>query len=169
MHVVAVAAANFVPVHLALQKRAVHVHLVQDLTVGVVQVRFQNGGDDVVHQVGAGVVVVAQLAPPRVARGTELHLLARTDLARLDQITDEMHREVWRMRYGRKKQAQVILDIDSHIHHVYGDQKQGTDFTHKGKLGYHPLVISLADTQECLRLINRPGNVTSAEGAAAAK
>jgi len=30
------------------------------------------------------------------------------------------------------------------------------------------LVLSLAETQECLRLINRTGNVTSAEGAAAA-
>jgi hypothetical protein len=49
---------------------------------------------------------------------------------------------------------------------VYGNQKQGADFCYKGFLAYHPLLISLAETQECLRLVNRPGNAPSAEGAA---
>jgi len=53
------------------------------------------------------------------------------------------------------------------VRHVYGHQKEGADFTYKGGFGYHPLVISLAGTGECLRLVNRPGNVPSAEGAAA--
>jgi hypothetical protein len=52
------------------------------------------------------------------------------------------------------------------VRHVYGNQKEGADFTYKGGFGYHPLVISLAETQECLRLVNRSGNKTSAEGAA---
>src|SRR5690606_34357877 len=56
--------------------------------------------------------------------------------------------------------------LDSHVRHVFGDQKEGADFTYKGGFGYHPLVISLAGTNECLRLVNRPGNVASAEGAA---
>jgi hypothetical protein len=47
---------------------------------------------------------------------------------------------------------------------VYGDQKEGSDFTYKGSFGYHPLVISLAGTLECLRLINRSGNEGSATG-----
>jgi hypothetical protein len=47
---------------------------------------------------------------------------------------------------------------------VYGDQKEGTDFTYQGSFGYHPLVISLAGTLECLRLINRSGNEASATG-----
>ena len=41
----------------------------------------------------------------------------------------------------------------------------GTDFSYKGNLAYHPLVISLAGTQEVLRLINRSGNRPSAEEA----
>jgi hypothetical protein len=59
-----------------------------------------------------------------------------------------------------------IIDVDSHVHHVYGNQKEGADFTYKGGFGYHPLVISIAGTQECLRLVNRSGNVPSADGAA---
>src|SRR5262249_8563695 len=43
----------------------------------------------------------------------------------------------------------------------------GMDIAHDGKWGYHPLIVSLANTQEVLFLVNRPGNRPSHEGAAA--
>lgn len=67
----------------------------------------------------------------------------------------------------RIRRQLAIVDLDSHVRKVYGAQKQGADFSYKGSWSYHPLIISLAGTQECLRLINRPGNAPSAEGAAA--
>jgi hypothetical protein len=83
----------------------------------------------------------------------------------LDAVIDRAQEKVWKQRYGKKKAAQAIVDLDSHVHAVYGDQKEGADFSYKGSLAYHPLVISLAGTLECLRLVNRPGNEASALGA----
>ena len=64
----------------------------------------------------------------------------------------------------KAKRRQATIDMDSTIKPVYGECKQGADFTYNRKYGYHPLLVSLAETGECLRLINRPGNVSSAEG-----
>jgi len=84
----------------------------------------------------------------------------------LDRAIDEIQELAWRRHAGVKKRELGVVDLDSHLHHVYGHQKEGADFTREGGFGYHPLVISLAETQECLRLVNRPGNVACSEGAA---
>ena len=44
--------------------------------------------------------------------------------------------------------------------------KQGADIGYDGTWGYHPLVISLANTGEVISIVNRSGNRPSHEGAA---
>jgi hypothetical protein len=105
--------------------------------------------------------------PDPTTAGDFLRRFAEKDLRALNAVMDRAQEKVWKRRYGRRKASRAIVDLDSHLHPVYGDQKEGADFSYKGFLAYHPLVISLAGTQECLRLINRSGNVVSAEGAEA--
>ena len=102
--------------------------------------------------------------PDPTTAGDFLRRFDSSSLNALDRAIDDMQAEVWR-RSGIRKQSLGIVDIDSHVHHVYGNQKEGADFTHKGGFGFHPLVLTLSGTQEVLRVENRSGNVCSAEGA----
>ena len=54
---------------------------------------------------------------------------------------------------------------DGTIVETTGQCKQGIDINHKGQWGYHPLLVSLANTREPLYIANRPGNRPSHEGA----
>ncbi len=106
----------------------------------------------------------AERIPDPTTAGDFLRRFTADDVHALDHVIDQAQERVWKRRYGKKKAARAIVDLDSCVRPVYGDQKEGTDFTYKGSFGYHPLVISLAGSMECLRLINRSGNTTSADG-----
>jgi hypothetical protein len=60
---------------------------------------------------------------------------------------------------------QAIIDADGTLATTYGQCKEGMDISFKGQWGYHPLLISLANTGEPLYLVNRSGNRPSHEGA----
>jgi len=102
--------------------------------------------------------------PDPTTAGDFLRRFDAEALKTLDQVIDRAQEKVWKRRYGKRRAERAIVDLDSCVRPVYGDQKEGTDFTYQGSFGYHPLVISLAGTLECLRLINRSGNTTSADG-----
>jgi len=63
--------------------------------------------------------------------------------------------------------AQAIIDLDGVLVPTTGECKQGMDIAYNGTWGYHPLVVSLANTNEVLSLVNRSGSRPSHEGAAA--
>jgi Transposase DDE domain group 1 len=58
---------------------------------------------------------------------------------------------------------EAILDADGTIVPSGSECKQGMDFTYDGRYGFHPLLISLANTGEPLFVFNRSGNRPSQE------
>ena len=72
---------------------------------------------------------------------------------------------VWQ-KQGPEFFAQTArIDADGSHVATTGECKQGMDVTYKGTWGYHPLLVTLANTGEPLYLFNRGGNRPSAEGA----
>lgn len=61
---------------------------------------------------------------------------------------------------------EAFIDGDGTLAKTTGQCKEGMDIAYTGVCGYHPLVVSLANTGEPLYLVNRSGNRPSAEGAA---
>src|SRR5512132_2871087 len=60
---------------------------------------------------------------------------------------------------------EAILDADGTLVATDAECKQGVDIASNGTWGYHPLIISLANTAEPLYLLNRSGNRPSHEQA----
>lgn len=60
----------------------------------------------------------------------------------------------------------AVIEADGTMVETTGECKEGIDINHKGQWGYHPLMVSLANTGEALYIVNRSGNRPSHEGAA---
>lgn len=62
---------------------------------------------------------------------------------------------------------QATIEGDGTLVTTTGECKQDMEISYKGEWGYHPLIISLANTNEPLFIMNRAGNRPSHEGATA--
>jgi hypothetical protein len=87
-------------------------------------------------------------------------------IRRLHDAIDEARLNVWAKQPSEFFQ-QAIIDMDGHLVATTARCKEGMDIAYDGTWGYHPLIVSLANTGEVLSLVNRSGNRPSHEGAAA--
>jgi len=107
----------------------------------------------------------AERIPDPTTAGDFCRRFAESDIRGLMQAIDEARRNVW-ARQPAKFFERATIDMDGTLVITTGECKQGMDISYKGTWGYAPLVVTLAETGEVLRLVNRPGNRPSHEGAA---
>ena len=107
----------------------------------------------------------AERIPDPTTEGDFSRRFTDSDILALMEAVNRVRVKIWRKRLSAKERAQAILDVDGTIARTSGECKEGMDISYKGIWGYHPLIVSLANTQEPLYMVNRPGNSTSHDGA----
>jgi hypothetical protein len=108
----------------------------------------------------------ARRIPDPTTAGDFCRRFTRADLDALQEVYDAARLQAW-ARQPEAFFAQATIDMDGTLVATTGTCKGGMDIAYDGTWGYHPLVLTLANTGEVLRLVNRPGNRPSHEGAAA--
>jgi len=107
----------------------------------------------------------AQRIPDPTTAGDFCRRFKAEDVETLMDTFNEVRLGVWQQQPDEFFN-EAIIEADGVIAETTGECKQGMDMSYNGKWGYHPLVVSLANTAEPLFLVNRSGNRPSHEGAA---
>jgi hypothetical protein len=107
----------------------------------------------------------AERIPDPTTAGDFSRRFEEPDIGALHDAFDETRLTIWQ-RQPVGFFAEARIDADGTIVATDGECKEGMDISYKGEWGYHPLIVSLANSGEVLRMVNRPGNRPSGEGAA---
>jgi hypothetical protein len=107
----------------------------------------------------------AQRIPDPTTAGDFCRRCDASAIEALQAVINETRIRVWRAQPAECFQ-EAIIDADGTLAETTGQGKAGMDIAYTGVGGYHPLVVSLANTQEPLFLVNRSGHRPSSEGAA---
>jgi hypothetical protein len=108
----------------------------------------------------------ARRIPDPTTAGDFCRRFRAADVHTLIDIGNTTRQRVW-ARQPPAFFAEARIDMDGTLVPTTGECKAGMDLAYDGTWGYHPLVVSLANTGEVLSVLNRPGNRPSHEGAAA--
>ena len=104
--------------------------------------------------------------PDPTTAGDFLRRFSAPEIDTLQGIINDKRVQVWQ-RQPAAFLEHAIIEADGTLVGTTGECRQGMDLSYNGVWGYHPLVVSLANTQEPLFIINRPASRPSYEGAAA--
>lgn len=105
-----------------------------------------------------------QSIPDPTTAGDFCRRFAAEDVEALMAAINETRLEVWRRQPPEFFEATATIEADGTLVSTEGECKEGMDIAYNGVWGYHPLVVSLANTKEPLFIANRSGNRPSHEG-----
>lgn len=108
----------------------------------------------------------ADLIPDPTTAGDFCRRFGADDVVTLMEAINSVRPKLWSTRARELLGPVAYVDVDGTLAPTTGAKKAGMDISYKGIWGYHPLIVSLANTREVLYLVNRPGNVPSHTGAA---
>jgi hypothetical protein len=103
--------------------------------------------------------------PDPTTAGDFCRRFQRPDIDTLIDVFNDTRKRVWKDQ-PKSFLDRAILDMDGTMVATTGACKGGMDLGYDGTWGYHPLVLSLANTGEVLSVVNRPASRPSHEGAA---
>jgi Transposase DDE domain group 1 len=106
----------------------------------------------------------ARRIPDPTTAGDFCRRFSGGDVEELMDIFNETGLRAWKQQ-PEDFFDEAFVDADGTMAPSDGWCKQGVDISYKGVWGYHPLVVSLANTAEPLYLVNRSGNRPSHEQA----
>ena len=106
----------------------------------------------------------AQRIPDPTTEGDFCRRFERADVESLMDVINETRLPIWRQQ-PEAFFEEAVIDFDGSLASTDGQCKEGIGLSYKGEWGYHPLIVSLANTQEPLYLVNRSGNRPSHENA----
>lgn len=107
----------------------------------------------------------AQRIPDPTTAGDFLRRFTAADIEALMDAVNAIRRRLW-LQLPAAERRRAIIDADGTDVPTLGEKKDGIGVSYKGIWGYGPLLISLANFNEPLFLINRPANAASQSGAA---
>jgi Transposase DDE domain group 1 len=108
----------------------------------------------------------ARRIPDPTTAGDFCRRFSRGHISTLLDVINETRLKAW-ANQPRDFFDRAVIDMDGTLVATTGACQQGMDMAHDGTWGYHPLVLSLANTGEVLGLVNRSANRPAHEGAAA--
>ena len=106
----------------------------------------------------------AERIPDPTTAGDFCRRFERDDVHELMEAVNEARVKVWRQQ-PQEFFEEAVIDADGTLAATGGECKEGMSLAYDGTWGYHPLLVSLANTAEPLYLVNRPGNRPSHEDA----
>lgn len=100
----------------------------------------------------------AERIPDPTTAGDFTRRFSEQDVLDLMEAVNSIRPKMWKKRLKASERKEAILDVDGTLAPTTGECKEGMGLSYKGVWGYHPLLVSLANTQEPLYLVNRSGN-----------